>query len=343
MKTNEEMAASVLARIQTEKSELNRKRKQYITLGSVALCLAAVAAVGGMMCSRPVQAAASVDKSFSKQAQNEELFALTDAEGNPLPAASDVPTAQGEAVDETAAAPASATKVTAEVTSAQSTAENAKADSGTVPADETVGEDEKKESSNADKSGGNVSKASVEGINPTLMNFCVKLQGEMLTPTEGADYIKKNAVSNASALRADPIIGPGELQFSTVGYRHLTYSEEEGLFVNTAFMDYPVFRNGQVIAVVTVYKDNGKVYGCPAYGGPGLAQLNKALDADPDSDVVFIYYGECPEAFITKDNTFYFNPVSIPVVKGNDYYSFFKGHGNEANKNEMSASAVTVK
>lgn len=335
MKTNEEMTASVLSRIQTEKSELRRKRKQIIIPCCLALCVAAAAAAAGILHKGPVQTAASMDSFHGNQAQNEQLYGMADAaenrapngnENEPLPGSTAASFPAGEEQKSTAPVKQETTKKQEAITVVP--------DGGAVKSGDGYSSWPNEASAEGSYNKG--------GISSAVMGICVKLKGEILSRDAGAAYIRENAPSLASALRADPIIGPGELRFSTVGYSHLTVSEDEGLFVNTAFVDYPVFRDGKVIAVVTAYMDNGKIYSCPAYGGPGLAALNKALDADPNGDVVFLYWGQVPEVFITQNNTFFFNPCAIPVEKGVDYYNFFYGHGNEANKAEMLASAVTV-
>ncbi len=175
---------------------------------------------------------------------------------------------------------------------------------------------------------------------PYMSGVNIALKGETITDAELKAYIKKNAEYMVASVAFD--LGKGEYRVCTKGYRPLTVSAKDGLFINTGFVDCPITKDGKIVAVVTVYKDNGVIYDSVAYGGNGFATIQRAFDENPDEDLVFIYVNEVPEVIITKENKMYFIPSSVGFNKNYDYYTLYKTEANTFSKNDLDNNYISV-
>ena len=175
---------------------------------------------------------------------------------------------------------------------------------------------------------------------PYISGVNIALKGETITDAELKAYIKKNAEYMVASVAFD--LGKGEYRVCTKGYRPLTVSTKDGLFINTGFVDCPITKDGKIVAVVTVYKDNGVLYDSVAYGGRGFATIQRAFDENPDEDLVFIYVNEVPEVIITKENKMYFIPSAIGFNKKYDYYTLYKAEANTFSKNDLDNNYISV-
>lgn len=175
---------------------------------------------------------------------------------------------------------------------------------------------------------------------PYISGVNIALKGETITDAELKAYIKKNAEYMVASVAFD--LGKGEYRVCTKGYRPLTVSAQDGLFINTGFVDCPITKDGKIVAVVTVYKDNGVLYDSVAYGGNGFATIQRAFDENPDEDLVFIYVNEVPEVIITKENKMYFIPSSVGFNKNYDYYTLYKTEANTFSKGDLDNNYISV-
>lgn len=192
-------------------------------------------------------------------------------------------------------------------------------------------------------SGGSYSGGS-GALGSQLAGLNIRIDGdEFISREEAAEHVRANAPSIASSLTADPVIGPGELTFSTKGYSHIKVSEKGGLSANCGQLDMPVTRDGRVVAVVTVYSVNGKLYDSVSYGGPGLRQLDAAFRENPNDKLAFIYLENSPEVIVTESNKLYFNPAPAEYEKGVDYYYLLSENFNTFSRADLFDGAVTVK
>lgn len=138
--------------------------------------------------------------------------------------------------------------------------------------------------------------------------------GEKITEEEARDYFTKNAASLESSLAASGVeiaeiwydgaesnfmgtvlCAKGSLLFKK-GYCHVSYDgntdeSKPGLTVKQNFMDFHVYNAGRLVAIVTLVKENGLIYGTPAFGAPWFDSFDKALQKYAGKKVLFLYAG----------------------------------------------------
>ena len=138
--------------------------------------------------------------------------------------------------------------------------------------------------------------------------------GEKITEEEARDYFTKNAASLESSLAASGVeiaeiwydgaesnfmgtvlCAKGSLLFKK-GYCHISYDgntdeSKPGLTVKQNFMDFHVYNAGRLVAIVTLVKENGLIYGTPAFGAPWFNSFNNALNKYAGQKVLFLYAG----------------------------------------------------
>lgn len=143
--------------------------------------------------------------------------------------------------------------------------------------------------------------------------------GEKITREEAYEYFAKNAQSLASSLSASGVklVERGEGIYCADesvlfingtflvrnGYCHVSYRgvKGEGLTIKQNFMDFPVFSGGKLVAIVTLVKENGLIYGTPAFGGPWFEGFQQIMDKYDKKKLLFLYAG-AKEYIITPDN-----------------------------------------
>ena len=138
--------------------------------------------------------------------------------------------------------------------------------------------------------------------------------GEKITEEEARDYFTKNAASLEGSLAASGVeiaeiwydgaesnfmgtvlCAKGSLLFKK-GYCHVSYDgntdeSKPGLTVKQNFMDFHVYNAGRLVAIVTLVKENGLIYGTPAFGAPWFNSFNNALNKYAGQKVLFLYAG----------------------------------------------------
>jgi hypothetical protein len=181
-------------------------------------------------------------------------------------------------------------------------------------------------------------------ITPEIINGpAIRIEGTPITDKEAEEYIKTNAKSLVQGIAFDSQYGGrGEYSICTKGYGHVSIDEKGTRTFKAGFIDCPILRNGKIVGMVTLFRDNNdsKIYSSVSYGGRYSA-LQKALDENPGEDLVFVYDGMAPEIIISKDNEMYFNPGPAEYVEGYDYYSAFRTQGNTFSSDDLK-QCVTV-
>ncbi len=138
--------------------------------------------------------------------------------------------------------------------------------------------------------------------------------GEKITEEEAREYFTKNAASLESSLAASGVeiaeiwydgaeskfmgtvlCAKGSLLFKK-GYCHISYDgntdeSKPGLTVKQNFMDFHVYNAGRLVAIVTLVKEKGLIYGTPAFGAPWFNSFNNALNKYAGQKVLFLYAG----------------------------------------------------
>ena len=185
-----------------------------------------------------------------------------------------------------------------EVKASSSSSSESKADSSSSELDDSMNPNKRE--------GGQVMIAAIPKNNKT------QVQGEKITDEEARDYFNKNSASLASSLTASgvelaeiyyeedydgtQVICAKDPLLIRKGYCHVSYDgntdeSKPGLTVKQNFMDFHVYNAGRLVAIVTLVKENGLIYGTPAFGASWFDSFDKALRKYPGQKVLFLYAG----------------------------------------------------
>lgn len=326
MKTHEEMFESVLKR--RDEYEIKKyKRNKALISAAAGVCSLAIVIFGVTLYSR--------NNAPSKTQETAPAMNMADGKADGIPETLiDVVTVETNTsyADNTNAETVTEVFVVEETTSVI-TATTKPVKTNTANAETATSKPESADEMKAEAGDRDAALPYISGIN-------IALKGETITDAELKAYIKKNAEFMVASVAFD--LGKGEYRVCTKGYSPLTVSTKEGLFINTGFVDCPITKDGKIVAVVTVYKNNGVLYDSVAYGGRGFATIQRAFEENPDEDLVFIYVNEVPEVIITKENKMYFIPSAIGFNKNYDYYTLYKAEANTFSKNDLDNNYISV-
>ncbi len=165
---------------------------------------------------------------------------------------------------------------------------------------------------------------------PAVPKNKIKVNGEKLTDAEGAKYLEENKGSLVSSLSSSGV-KTDNVRICDSGYGHISYdgSTLEYLNYNQNFRDYIVYNGNDIIAIVTLWKENGKIYSSPAFGAPWFKDYVSFLRAHKGQSLLYVYAGYV-EIIITPDGKAY-NPQGLDVsvyLEGIDNpYNYFYSEG----------------
>lgn len=116
--------------------------------------------------------------------------------------------------------------------------------------------------------------------------------GEKITDEEAAAYFAERKGSLAQSLGASGVAADN-IRISEKGYCHACYSGLEGerLEVRENFRDYLVYNGETLVAIVTLYKENGKFYDTPSFGAPWFNDYAAFLREHRGEELVYVYAG----------------------------------------------------
>ena len=302
MKTDKEMAEAILQQVQT------RKKKQTRTRAALALAIVAVLTLSGALTAqrlglfppRAPEQQAALDGNADQSGITEPATGSTEPPAAQQQAAQ-VPesVSDGSAV---ATTEGGAAQMTNGITTTANLTTSAPAQQG--QAGTTQGA-----SASNDESGGESYGGPVGGVRiPALpRDRTIQYTGEAVTDEEAAAYFKENTWLQ-SALTSSGV-DAGGLRFAERGYCHVSYDGTEGkpLEVRQNFRDYLVWNGrGELIAIVTLTKENGALSATPAFGGPWFGDYSAFLQQHRGEALVFVYAGWM-ELVLTPDGGIY-NP-----------------------------------
>lgn len=129
--------------------------------------------------------------------------------------------------------------------------------------------------------------------------------GEKITDEEAAAYFAERKGSIAQSLSASGVAADN-IRISEKGYCHVCYSGVEGerLEVRENFRDYLVYNGETLVAIITLSKENGRLYDTPAFGGPWFADYAAFLRRHRGEELVYVYAGFA-EIILTPDGGMY--------------------------------------
>ena len=143
--------------------------------------------------------------------------------------------------------------------------------------------------------------------------------GEQLTDKQAKAYFKENLPWLQSALSASGV-SADDLRVSERGYGHVFFEN----FANSGkqtpvcairqnFRDYPVWNGDELVAIVTLVKENGKIYATPAFGGAWFRDFGAFLNEHKGEKLLFLYFGGQTEFVLTPDGKVR-NPQGMELV-----------------------------
>ena len=140
---------------------------------------------------------------------------------------------------------------------------------------------------------------------PVIPEMCgaengVVVTGEKISDEEAISFLKENTwiVSSLSASG----VATDDIRYSDKGYCHVSYDGTEGkqLEVKQNFRDFLVYNNDELVAIVTLTKENGTLNATPAFGGPHFKEFNDFLQKHKGEKLLFVY-ASFMEIIITPD------------------------------------------
>lgn len=297
MKTDKEMAEAILQQVQT------RKKKQTRTRAALALAIVAVLTLSGVLTAqrlglfppRAVEQQAALDGNADRSGITEP------ATGSTEPPAAQQQAAQVPASVSDGSAVATTEGGAAQMTNGITTTANL---TTSAPAQQGQAGTTQGASASNDESGGESYGGPVGGVRipalPADRSICET--GEAITDAEAAAYFRENTWLQ-SALTSSGVNADG-ICFAEHGYCHVSYDGTQGksFEVRRNFRDYPVWNGGgELIAIVTLTKENGSLSATPAFGGPWFGDYNAFLQQHKGEALVYVYAGWM-ELVITPDN-----------------------------------------
>ena len=132
----------------------------------------------------------------------------------------------------------------------------------------------------------------------------IEYSGEKLTDADAKEYFAQNGASIISALSASGV-DTGNAVIKEKGYCHASYDGTVGkpLTVKQDFRDYLVYNGDKIIAIITLYKENGKIYNSPAFGAPWFDDYAKYLNQHKGEELVYLY-ANWMEIIVAPDGSF---------------------------------------
>ena len=331
MKTDIEMTADILNEVQRRTRQ--RRRRASVLAAALVIVLTATAVFAtqkaGLLPPRESGARSATDKSQTNEAVSQESgkeptepFATSRADAQTTNGIA-APTTDKAA--STNAAPHGTETTTQRITAPSTTANCTTANLTTAQRPATTGDPTTTQgASEPDKSGGEIDTDIIMGgpMIPALpFDRSIRETGEAITDEEAAAYFRENAWLS-SALTASGVDAEG-IRVAEHGYCHISYDGTEGksFEVRRNFRDYLVWNgSGDLIAIVTLTKENGTLSATPAFGGPWFRDYNAFLRQHRGEALVYVYAGWM-ELVITPDN-------EVVSPQGTDVSRYLRGIEN---------------
>lgn len=136
--------------------------------------------------------------------------------------------------------------------------------------------------------------------------------GEAITDDEATKYFNDNREYFISSLSSSGV-ETGNIRFSEKGYSHVLYEGIEGKKgeVRRNFRDYIIYNGDEIIAIVTMVKEDGVLRDSIAYGAPWFDNYKSMLDKYKGQELVFAY-AKMTELVLAPDGTC-FNPMGYDM------------------------------
>ncbi len=303
MKTNDEIYETVIERKNKYEKNKSRRNKYLISTGAAAVALAVcitagVAAHRGALSSRKTEGGPDSDTTYSELSSYEEQTAVSYANDEGNSQTETVPEYTGKEM-----------QTTQKIYGGADIPDDYNDNGETKP--------DKSEGSGGTYGGVNIpATPDIAGAKPG-----VKATGEKITDEEAKAYFEENKTSIVSSLSASGVPADN-IKISDKGYSHVSYDGTEGkqLELRQDFRDYLVYNGDDLVAIITVTKENGRLSSSPAFGGAWFNDYAAFLKNHKSEKLLYVYAGFM-EIIITPDNKC-FNP------QGSDVSEYMRGVDN---------------
>lgn len=151
---------------------------------------------------------------------------------------------------------------------------------------------------------------------PSEIEF--ELTGEKITDEEAQEYFSINYSRITGSLSASGVEADS-IKISEKGYCHISYNgvEGKGFEIRQNYRDYLVYSSDKLVAIITLFKENGEISDTPSFGAKWFDTYNSYLNAHKGEELIYVY-ASWFEIIIAPDNT-WFNPM------GYDASVYFEG------------------
>ncbi len=142
----------------------------------------------------------------------------------------------------------------------------------------------------------------------------IEMTGEAITDEEAQAYFEKNGAGILGSLSASGV-DSDSIRISEKGYCHVTYDGEMGksFEVRQNYRDYLVHNGDKLVAIITLWKEDGEIYNTPSFGAKWFDDYNEYLKNHKDEELVYVYAGWF-EIIVAPDNTYY-NPMGLSAER----------------------------
>ena len=154
----------------------------------------------------------------------------------------------------------------------------------------------------------------------------IRTEGEVLSNEEGYTYVTqhKDALLDTLAVSGVKMSQP---RFAEKGIGHLSI-HSDGAVMKTNWRDFLVYDGDEIVAIYTLYKENGLIHATPSWGSPSYAEYSRFLAEHAGQELVYLYVNTAREIILLPDGKA-MNPLGYPAdaqfTESNfDYYTACK-------------------
>ncbi len=129
--------------------------------------------------------------------------------------------------------------------------------------------------------------------------------GEEITDVEAKEYFALNGASIINSFSASGV-DTENIKISDKGYCHVSYDGVMGksFEVKLNFRDYFVYNGDEIVAIITLAKENGEISATPSFGAKWFEGYAEYLNEHRGEKLVYVYAGWV-EIIVAPDDTFY--------------------------------------
>ena len=153
----------------------------------------------------------------------------------------------------------------------------------------------------------------------------VARRNETLDAATADRYIAENKASIVEGLSMSGVPMHGNVTISSRGYTHLNLSGG-GTWkeLATDFRDYLIYNDNRLVAILTLWIENGVVHASPAFGGPWFDSFDQFLQQHKGEALAFVYVGM--EEYVVTPQGEIINPLGLDVRErfpdSGNYYDY---------------------